>query len=158
MKDSDPESIEILDYDFVFVGSGVYEWLPSKIMMEFLSKCHKKHLRNDLISGDVKPKAPRINGKKAVAYCTFGGSHTGVNEATPTTKYLGQLFDHLGFTILAEWYFVGEYHGRFKALNEIGRMGDISGRPNEEGFPSGGLNDNSNPSGVKEWRGLSKSR
>ncbi len=131
-RNLDPETIALLDYDFIFVGSGVYEWLPSRAMMEFLSKSHKKYLKNDFINGDVKPKAPKRNGKKAVAYCTFGGSHTGINEAMPTTKYLAQLFDHLGFTILAEWHFVGEYHGKLKMLNQIGRMGDISGRPNEE--------------------------
>ncbi|AFM25891.1 flavodoxin family protein [Desulfomonile tiedjei] len=128
----DPESVNVLDYDFVFVGSGVYEWLPSKAMMEFLSKSLKKHVKNDLINGDVKPKAPKREGKKAVVYCTFGGGHTGVNESGPTMKYLGQLFDHLGFTILAEWHFVGQYHGNLEMLNKIGRMGDISGRPNEE--------------------------
>ncbi len=131
-KDLDPETIDLLDYDFLFVGSGVYEWLPGKHMMEFLMRQHKKYLRNDLINGDVRPKAPKKEGKKAVVYCTFGGSHTGINEAVPTTKYLSQLPDHLGFTVLAEWHFVGEYHGRFKILNEIGRLGDISGRPNEE--------------------------
>ena len=67
-------------------------------MMEFLMRQHKKYLRNDLINGDVRPKAPKKEGKKAVVYCTFGGSHTGINEAVPTTKYLSQLPDHLGFT------------------------------------------------------------
>jgi multimeric flavodoxin WrbA len=131
-KDLDPESVDLLAYDFVFVGSGVYAWLPSKPMMEFLSASHKKYVKNDFINGEIRPKAPKRTGKKAVAYCTFGGSHTGVNEAVPTTKYLTQLFDHLGFDILAEWHFVGAYHGKFKMLNEIGRMGDITGRPNEE--------------------------
>ncbi len=98
----DPESISLLDYDFVFVGSGVYEWLLSKAMMEFPSKSLKKHLKSDFINGDVKPKASKRDGKKAVAYCTFGGSHTGLNAAMPTTKYLAQLFDHLDVTILAE--------------------------------------------------------
>lgn len=131
-KNTDPEAVNLLEYDFVFIGSGVYEWLPGKPMIDFLMKSHRKHLKNNIINGDIKPNAPKRNGKKAVAYCTFGGSHVGINEAIPTTKYLAQLFDHLGYFILAEWHFVGEYHGNFQKLNKIGRMGNITGRPNEE--------------------------
>ena len=54
------------------------------------------------------------------------------NEAVPAVKYMGQLFDHLGFDVLAEWYFVGEYHGKLKKFSDFGRLGDIHGRPNEE--------------------------
>ena len=59
--------------------------------------------------GKLKPASPRLPDKKAVVYCTYGGAHTGVNEAIPAVKYMAQLFDHLGFMILDEWYFVGEY-------------------------------------------------
>ncbi len=131
-KDTDPETVDLLDHDFVFIGSGVYEWLPGKPMMDFLSKSHKKHMMSDMVSGDIKPCAPRKPGKMAIAYCTYGGCHLGINEAVPTTKYLMQLFDHLGFTVIAEWHIPGEYHGKYKALNEIGRLGDITGRPNQE--------------------------
>ena len=44
---------------------------------------------------------------------------------------MAQLFDHLGFEILDEWYIVGEYvPEKFKDFNLIGRLGDIRGRPN----------------------------
>ena len=118
--------VAVLEYDFVFMGSGVYTWLPGKPLMDFIEKQREKY-RSD----EIKPASPRRPGKKAVIYCTFGGGHTGSNEAVPAVKYMGQLFDHLGYEILAEWYIVGEFHGRLAYLSESGRLGNIQGRPNE---------------------------
>ena len=123
-KDMD---LDILAYDLVFMGSGVYEWLPGKPLLDLLTKLRKKYAKN----GDIAPSAPRKSGKKAVIYCSYGGVHTGINEAVPAVKYMGQLFDHLGFDLLAEWYFVGEYHGKLEKFSDSGRLGDIQGRPNE---------------------------
>jgi flavodoxin len=117
---------EILDYDFVFIGSGVYTWMPGKPLMEFIGKQREKYG-----SDEIKPAAPRRAGKKAVIYCTFGGGHTGMNEAVPAIKYMGQLFDHLGYEILGEWFIVGEFHGKLAYLSTSGRLGNIQGRPNE---------------------------
>ncbi len=122
---SDAE-IDIIDYDFVFIGSGVYTWLPGKPMLEFLNKTRQRYSQ----AGEIKPTSPRRQGKKAVVYCSFGGAHTGINEAVPAVKYMGQLLDHLGYEILSEWYFVGEYHGRLAEYSTTGRMGNITGRPN----------------------------
>jgi hypothetical protein len=122
--------IDLLQYDLVFVGSGVYEWLPGKPLRTLLGKLRQRYVAQ----GEIKSGAPLRSGKSAIVYCTYGGAHTGVNEAVPTAKYLGQLLEHLGFQMLAEWYLVGEYHGRFKQLNAAGRLGNISGRPNEEDF------------------------
>lgn len=48
-------------------------------------------------------------------------------------KFLGQLLDHLGFEIVAEWLFEGEYNSEgYKHFSVDGRMGDITGRPNED--------------------------
>jgi flavorubredoxin len=125
-KDSETD---ILAYDFVFVGSGVYEWLPGKPLMRFFSKLRKQYADN----GEIKPAAPRRAGKKAVVYCTYGGAHTGVNEAVPAVRYMGQLLDHLGYDVVAEWYLVGEYHPqKYQELSTTGRLGDIRGRPSEE--------------------------
>jgi flavodoxin len=118
--------VEILDYDFVFIGSGVYTWMPGKALVEFIGKQREKY-RSD----GIKPASPKRPGKKAVIYCTFGGGHTGANEAVPAVKYMGQLFEHLGYDILAEWYIVGEFHGKLEHLNKNGRLGNIKGRPNE---------------------------
>lgn len=125
LKVTSDTEVDILSYDLVFVGSGVYTWLPGKPMLEFLQKTRQRYS----LAGEIKPSSPRRPGKRAVVYCTFGGAHTGVNEAVPAVKYMGQLFDHLGYEILSEWYFVGEYHGRLAAYSTSGRMGNITGRP-----------------------------
>lgn len=119
--------LNILAYDFVFVGSGVYMWLPGKPMMKLIERLREGYAS----SGAIEPASPRRPGKKAVVYCTFGGSHTGANEALPAVKYMGQLFDHLGYEILDEWYLPGEYHGNLHHHSTIGRLGNIMGRPNE---------------------------
>jgi hypothetical protein len=124
IKDID---LDILAYDLVFAGSGVYMWLPGKPLMDLLQKLREKYAN----AGEIKPASPRRPGKKAVIYCTFGGSHTGVNEAISTPKYIGQLFDHLGYEVLAEWHFIGEYHGNLRNHSVAGRLGNIQGRPNE---------------------------
>jgi hypothetical protein len=119
--------IDLLSYDFIFVGSGVYRWLPGKGMKEFITARLDHYAR----LGEIKPASPRRPGKKVLVYCTYGGVHTGVNEAVPAVKFLGQLFDHLGFEIVAEWYLVGEYHGKYKDHSVGGRLGDIQGRPHD---------------------------
>jgi flavodoxin len=124
---SETVDLDILAYDFVFAGSGVYTWLPGKPLMELISKIREKYAQ----AKEIKPASPRRPGRKAVVYCTFGGGHTGVNEALPAVKYMGQLFDHLGYEIMSEWYLVGEFHGKLQHLSTAGRLGNIQGRPNE---------------------------
>jgi hypothetical protein len=121
--------VDFLRYDLVFVGSGVYQWLPGKPLMDLLSTS----CRQAVAKGVVQASSPRRAGKTAVVYCTYGGAHTGANEAVPAVKYMGQLFDHLGFNVIAEWYIVGDYRAKNLAgLSVDGRLGDIRGRPNEE--------------------------
>ena len=121
--------IDLFHYDFIFAGSGVYEWLPGQLVMKVFSELRRKYVN----TGNLKPASPRMGEKKAVVYCTYGGAHTGVNEAIPAVKYMAQLFDHLGFVILDEWYIVGEYvPEKFKDFNLSGRLGDIRGRPNSD--------------------------
>lgn len=50
----------------------------------------------------------------------------------PTLKFMGQLFEHLGFAVLGEWATTGEYHGQFKEFSLKGRLGNIGGRPSED--------------------------
>ena len=121
-------SIDILDYDFIFVGSGVYGQLPGKKLVDL----HGALLQRYVKAGEIKPASPRRPASHAVVYCTYGGAHTGMNEAIPAVKYMGQLFDHLGFSILAEWYVVGEYMTKKLESHSVGgRLGDIRGRPNQ---------------------------
>jgi hypothetical protein len=121
--------LDLLSYDFIFCGSGVYQWLPGQGMQEFI----KARLAHYAGAGEIKLASPRRPGKKAVVYCTYGGAHTGVNEAIPAVKFMGQLFDHLGFEVICEWYFIGEYpaQGRMKDFSTLGRLGNTQGRPHE---------------------------
>jgi hypothetical protein len=45
--------------------------------------------------------------------------------------YMGQLFEHLGFTVAGEWYTVGKFKGNEKA-SLYGKLGDIRERPNDD--------------------------
>jgi flavodoxin len=113
-------------YDFIFVGSGVYYWLPGQPVIKVFNKVREKYVKEE----KLKPASPRMQGKKAVVYCTYGGAHTGINEAIPAVKYMAQLLDHLGFEIVDEWYIVGEYvPEKWKGFNLSGRLGDIRDRP-----------------------------
>ena len=120
--------IDFLQYNFLFVGSGVYQWLPGKPMLDIL-RGHRQKYSDE---GKIIPCSPRVPDRKAVIYCTYAGVHTGVNEAIPAVKFCGQLFDHMGFTILDEWYFIGDFKAEdMKKYNTGGRLGDITGRPDE---------------------------
>ncbi len=120
--------IDLLQYDLIFAGSGVYQWLPGKPMIDFITRIRRDYVEK----GEIIPCSPRRPGKKAVIYCTYGGVHTGINEAIPAVKFMGQLFDHLGIEVIDEWYFVGEYHpDKYKSFSKGGRLGDITGRPDE---------------------------
>jgi len=101
-------------------------------MQEWLGQRAKESMEEFGGSGILKPGAPRLAMKYAAVYCTFGGSHTGISEAVPAVKYMGQLFDHLGFTISAEWYLPGAYGvSKLDHHNTRGRLGDIRNRPDE---------------------------
>ena len=118
---------ELYAYDLVFLGCSSYECLPPEPVQQFIKEKWKYHREH----GDIKLGAPKVPGKTGVPFCTYSGPHTGINEAIPAGKYVGQFFEHLGFEVAREWYVVGEFHGR-EANSTRGRLGDIRGRPNDE--------------------------
>jgi len=121
------DGIDFYDYDLICIGSPSYQWSPLRTVTDLLlNKFHQ--YRND---GRVKLGAPKVQEKNALIFCTYSGPHTGINEAIPVGKYMGQFFEHLGFTVLDEWYILGEYHGS-EERSTIGRMWDIRGRPSKE--------------------------
>ncbi len=123
------DEIDYLDYDFLFIGCGVYSWLPPQPMTDFVTKLNKVYVERK----KIQCGSPRLPGKYCVTYATFGGPHTGVNEAVITPKYLWQLPDHLGFEVVEEWQFPGAFPASMpQALSTAGRMGDITGRPNAQ--------------------------
>ena len=118
--------IDFYDYDLVCFGFPSHQWHPPKPVDAFLINQHVEHRKH----GRIKLAAPKIPEKNALIFCTYSGPHTGINEAIPAGKYVGQFFEHLGFTVLDEWYVLGEFHGS-EEMSTKGKMGDIRGRPNE---------------------------
>lgn len=127
LKVQDAAEEELYDYNLVFLGTPSYSFLPAKPIMDFINNKMALHRKR----GDIKPCAPKIPGKNAVVFCTYSGPHTGINEAIPAGKYMGQFFEHIGFEVAAEWYVVGEFHGSEENSTK-GRLGNIKGRPNQQ--------------------------
>ena len=70
--------------------------------------------------GKIKPCAPKVPGKNALIFVTYSGPHTGIDEATPTGKYMRQFFEHLGFTVLCELGVLSESHGSWRTARWAG--------------------------------------
>jgi len=120
-------NLDRFDFDLVCVGFPSYQFQPPEPVVAYLKNKFGEYRQQ----GRVKLGCPRIPGKHALIFCTYSGPHTGINEAIPAGKYATQFFDHLGFEVEAEWYVLGEFHG--KADNSTkGRLGDIRGKPTPE--------------------------
>lgn len=117
-------NVDFYDYDLVCLGSPSYNWRPPDPVDKFL----KGKFTDYRQKGRILLGAPKIPGKYFLSFCTYSGPHTGINEAIPVGKYVSQFFDHLGFTVLDEWYVLSEFHGSEENSTK-GRMGDIKGKP-----------------------------
>jgi flavodoxin len=118
---------DFYNYDLVFFGAPPYQFAVPDPVRRFIGEKMKFYRDR----GDIKPAAPKVPGKRAVIFCTYSGPHTGVREAIPAVKYMGQFLEHIGFDIAGEWYIVGEFHKQ-EALSTQGALGDIRGRPNKK--------------------------
>lgn len=127
IEDAQAEEIDFYAYDLICVGFPSYQWSPPKPVDAYLKQKFGEYKRQ----GRVKTGAPKAPGQRALIFCTYSGPHTGIDEAIPAAKYAGQFFAHLGFTVVDEWYVVGEFHGSEEKSTQ-GRLGDIRGRPNAE--------------------------
>ena len=125
-KLEDADSVDFFQYDLVCFGVPSYSWHPPKPADEYL-KAKFAHYRKE---GRIRTGAPTIQGKNALVFCTYSGPHTGIREAIPAGKYIGQFFEHLGFVVVDEWYILSEFHGS-EEFSTLGRMGDIRGLPSE---------------------------
>lgn len=123
---TEAENYDFYDYDLVFLGSPTYMFMPPDPVNKFMKGKLKMHGGR----GDIKLKSPKLPGKKAVVFVTYSGPHTGINEAVPVGKYIGQMFEHIGF-VVEEWYVAGEFHGR-ERLSLDGALGDIRGKPDAQ--------------------------
>ena len=117
--------VEYLDYNLVFLGAPVYENLPPKPVIEFLKR-HKKR------GVQIVASAPEIPGVAAIPYCTYGGGHTGYNEADPMLKYIGQFFEHEGIRVVEDIAVPGVFPEAEEAYNTRGRFGIITDRPSDQ--------------------------
>lgn len=126
-KVPEADDVDFFAYDLVCLGVPSYNWHPPKPAGDYL-KAKFARYRSE---GRVKMGAPAIQGKNALVFCTYSGPHTGIREAVPAGKYIGQFFEHLGFTVVDEWYVLGQFHGSGEN-NTMGRMGDIRGLPDED--------------------------
>jgi quercetin dioxygenase-like cupin family protein len=127
LRVEDAGDVDFFAYDLVCIGFPSYQWSPPKPMDEFL----KRKFRSYRDEGLVKWGAPAVPGKNALIFCTYSGPHTGIREAVPAGLYAGQFFEHMGFTVLDEWYVAAEFHGSEAASTE-GRMGDVRGLPSDD--------------------------
>ncbi len=117
--------VNYFDYNLVFAGAPVYSNLPPKPIMRFLEK-------RKSTDGEVVAAAPEHPGHFAVIFCTYGGGHTGLNEAIPALKLMGQTFEHLGIRVVDEWPVVGFFRQIDDPnYNTDGRLGDVTNRPDE---------------------------
>lgn len=121
------DDVDFLDYDLVCLGFPSYNWHPPKPVDEYLRAKFARYRQE----GRVLPCAPRLPGKNALVFCTYSGPHTGIREAIPAGKYVGQFFEHLGFGVVDEWYVLSEFHGS-ELESTCGRMGDIRGLPSQQ--------------------------
>jgi flavodoxin len=126
-KPEEAAGVDYFDYDLVCVGSPSYEFHPVKPITDFL----RSKLTSYRKQGRIKVAAPKVPEKNALVFVTYSGPHTGIDEATTAGKYMAQFFAHLGFTVIAEWYVLSEFHGSLENSTQ-GRMGDIRGKPTEE--------------------------
>jgi flavodoxin len=125
LKISPDLEVDYFDYHLVFAGAPVYGNLPPKPVMRFLEDRKRE-------SGAVIAAAPERPGHFAVVFCTFGGGHTGLAEAIPALKFIGQTFEHQGIRVVDEWPVVGVFRQvKDPNYNTDGRLGDITKRPDE---------------------------
>ena len=127
MKTTEAKDIDYFDYDLVCAGCPSIQWHPPKQVTEFLLKKFDDYRKQE----KIKIGAPKVHGKNALIFCTYSGPHTGLREATPVGLYVGQFFEHIGFTVLDEWCVLSEFHGSLERSTK-GRMGDIRGKPTDE--------------------------
>jgi flavodoxin len=126
-KPQDASEVDFYNYDLVCIGSPSIEWQPAKPIADLL----KAKLNLYRSQGKIKPCAPKVARKNALIFCTYSGPHTGIDEAMPAGKTIRQYFEHFGFSLVGEWYFPCEFHGR-EDLSTLGMLGDIRGKPTLE--------------------------
>lgn len=120
------QDLDFYAYELICLGTPSHNWRPAEPVDKFLRHKFNEYRQQ----GRVVLGAPVLPGKNALVFCTYSGPHTGINEAVPVGKYVGQYFEHLGFRVLDEWYVLSEFHGSEENSTK-GRMGNIKGLPSK---------------------------
>ncbi len=127
LKTQEAENLDFYNFDLICIGAPSHNWHLPKPVDDYLKRKFNSYKKE----GRIKVNAPKILGKYTLIFCTYSGPHTGINEAIPVGKCMGQYFEHFGFTLVDEWYVLSEFHGN-EENNTLGRMGNIKGLPSEE--------------------------
>jgi hypothetical protein len=126
MKVQEAQNTDFFHYDLVCFGFPSHNWHPPKQADEYLKAKFSQYKKENR----VILCAPPLKEKNALLFCTYSGPHTGIREAVPAVKYTGQFFEHIGFTVVDEWYVLSEFYGS-EEMSTLGRMGNIKGLPND---------------------------
>lgn len=122
-EEIDPEA-----YHLLCLGSPSYHFGVPAPMRRYVEQMAQRVRERGLPALEAPPRPY----KWGVVFITYGGPHTGIDEATPAGDYLAQALRHWGRQVRGVWYTVGAFHGDSnREHNLLGWLGDIRGRPNE---------------------------
>jgi flavodoxin len=130
ITDPEAEQVDAETYHLVCLGSPSYHFGVPAPMRRYVEKMGQRGRE----LGFPELGAPPHRHKWGVVFVTYGGPHTGLEEATPAGDFMAQALRHLGRQIRGAWYTVGAFHGNRpgdREHNLLGWLGDIRGRPNE---------------------------
>jgi hypothetical protein len=103
-KETDAENLpfEFTDYDFLCLGSGVYNALPGKELMGVMSEVtHRRKRAGKLVHIPSKRIIP--GPKTGIVFATYAGVHLGPPEVEPTLSLLDLYIQHLEFSCLGRF-------------------------------------------------------
>ena len=114
-------STDIFSTDLLFIGAPIWANLFPNPVQKYLKKVLKE-------CGPAWPAAPEKPGHVAIAFCTYGGAHTGTHEPVPSLAYMDQILEHTGMRVADQWAVLGG-----SKMDKVpGRVGDISAdRPDD---------------------------
>jgi hypothetical protein len=118
------DAVELDGFHLVCWASPSYHFGPPAPVRRYVEQVLRRR--------PARPRAPADTLRWGVAMVTYGGPHTGIDEATPAGEFLAQGLRHVGRQVRGVWYTVGAFHGDVdQENNRLGWLGDIRGRPDE---------------------------
>jgi flavodoxin len=126
------EGDELLDYDFICLGSPTRFMLPAPAIDKYFRTKYRELTQRNIIV----PGMPLLPGKYGAVWCSCTGVHDGLGEGMPCVEWLRSCLEHLGHDVRAKWIVLGEFEDPVDKEKNLrystqGRFGDVRGRPNE---------------------------